>query len=283
MQKLYHPIYVRQRSDALMRAMGEQSYEEEVNALKALRATRRSKIDTYPSLSVVISTARPTDFSQILNQLTKQKLPHFELVIGIHDFTINTKHKALIRKLESRAVDVKVKSFEKHETLGSILSVLAADSSGQYISKMDDDDIYGPEHLQDLLDALLDKGADVAGRAMNYIYIEDLDLTTRKILATGISSIEEWDDWVCGGTILVKREAGESAGWFGEGKSAVDKFLLSGVKSRGGRIFRTYGNGYIYRRSLTPQTYVTHYSKYLNNSIEQRTGIWRSEEFGTDT
>lgn len=266
-----------------MRAMGEQSYEEEVKELKAIRATRRSKIETYPSLSVVMSTARPDDFLHILNQLLKQKLSNFELMIGIHDFTLNSKHRELIRKLGIRAVDVQVEKFERHETLGSILSVLATDSSGQYISKMDDDDIYGPEHLQDLLDALLDKGADAVGKAMNYIYIEDLDLTSRKILSAGISSVEEWDDWVCGGTILVKREAGESAGWFGEGKSAVDKFLLSGVKSRGGRIFRTYGNGYIYRRSLTPQTYVTHYSKYLNNSIEQRTGIWRSEEFGTDT
>lgn len=265
-----------------MKAMGDQSYEEEVNALKALRAIRRSNIETYPSLSVVISTARPADFSQILRQLSKQGLPYFELMIGIHDFTLNSRHKELIRKLENRNVDVKIKNFERHETLGSILSVLAADSSGQYISKMDDDDIYGPEHLQDLLDTLIDKGADVVGKAMNYIYIEDLDLTTRKVLAAGISSVEEWDDWVCGGTILVRRNAGETAGWFGEGKSAVDKFLLSGVKSHGGRIFRTYGNGYIYRRSLTPQTYITHYSKYLNNSIEQRIGIWRSEEFGTD-
>lgn len=262
--------------------MDDRSYEEEVRALRALRATRRSKVETYPSLSVVLSTARPSDFLQILNQLLKQRIPNFELMIGIHDFTLNSKHKEVIRKLETRAIDVKIKNFEKHETLGSILSILAGDSSGQYISKMDDDDIYGPEHLQDLVDTLLDKGAEVVGKAMNYIYIEDLDLTSRKVLASGISSVEEWDDWVCGGTILVNREAGESAGWFGEGKSAVDKFLLSGVKSHGGRIFRTYGNGYIYRRSLTPQTYVTHYSKYLNNSIEQRTGIWRSEEFGTD-
>lgn len=265
-----------------MRARDDQSYEEEVRTLKALRATRRSNIETYPALSVIISTARPTDFLQILNQLTRQTLPAFELMIGIHDFTLNSKHKALIRKLETRNVAVNIKDFARHETLGTILSVLAVTSDGQYISKMDDDDIYGPEHLQDLLDTLLDKGADVAGRAMNYIYIEDLDLTTRKVLATGISSIEEWDDWVCGGTILVRRDVGEAAGWFGEGKSAVDKFLLSGVKTQGGRIFRTYGNGYIYRRSLTPQTYVTHYSKYLNNSIEQRTGIWRSKEFGTD-
>lgn len=265
-----------------MKAMDDQSYEEEVKALRELRAFRRSKVGTYPSLSVVLSTARPTDFLQILNQQLKQSLPNFELMIGVHDFALNSKHKALIKKLTTRDVDVKIKNFGKHENLGSILSVLAEDSSGQYISKMDDDDIYGPEHLQDLMDTLLDKGAEVVGKAMNYIYIEDLDLTSRKVLASGISSVEQWDDWVCGGTILVSREAGESAGWFGDGKSAVDKFLLSGVKSHGGRIFRTFGNGYIYRRSLTPQTYITHYSKYLNNSSEQRTGIWRSAEFGTD-
>lgn len=265
-----------------MRVLGGLTYEEEVENLRTLRLARRSKIETYPALSVVISTARPNDFTQILKQVARQRLAKFQLVIGIHDFTLSHAHKLLIKKLENRGIEVKIEFFKKHETLGTILSALAANSSGRFVSKMDDDDIYGPDHLQDLFDTLLDTGAEVVGRAMNYIYIEDLDLTARKILPTGISSVEEWDDWVCGGTILIKRDIAEASGWFGEGKSAVDKFLLTGVKSNGGRIFRTYGNGYIYRRSVTQQTYITNYSKYLNNSIEQRTGLWRSEEFGTE-
>ena len=97
----------------------------------------------------------------------------------------------------------------------------------------------------------------------------------------GISMTNVWTDWVCGGTILAKRQSAEAAGWFGNGKRAVDTFILQGIKTNGGTIWRTYGAGYIYRRSVDGQTYVTNYSKYLRANVEQQLGIWAHEEFGT--
>jgi glycosyltransferase involved in cell wall biosynthesis len=257
------------------------SFAQELDLASNLRKTRRSQISQYPSVSVVIATVRPNDLENILNQILKQTLPKFEVLLGLHDIELNTKHKVLIKKLGARKVKVSHQKFAKSSTLGEILSTLCESATGEYISKIDDDDYYGPEHLRDLVDTALDTKAEVVGRAMNYVYLEPLSLTVRRYSPNGIQAVELWSEWVCGGTILVKRDAAKAAGFFGKGTTAVDKYLLSHVTENGGKIYRTFGAGYIYRRSFTAHTYVTNYSKYLNNANEQRVGIWPDPVFGT--
>ena len=257
------------------------SFAQELAEISRVRAARRAKVQEYPTLSVVIATARSHDLENILKQMLKQSLPKFEIIIGLHNIDLNSSHKILITKLKARKVTVASIKFAKSATLGEILSALCEKSSGEYISKIDDDDYYGPEHLRDLLDTALDTGAEVVGRAMNYVYLEPLSLSVRRFSPNGIQQVELWSDWVCGGTILVKRADAKAAGWFGNGTTAVDKYLLSHVSANGGKIYRTFGAGYIYRRSFTAHTYVTNYSKYLNNANEQRVGIWPDPIFGT--
>lgn len=257
------------------------SFAKELAEISQIRAERRNLVQEYPSVSVVIATLRPADLENILSQLLKQTLPKFELLLGLHDIDLNLKHRALIKKLKARKVLVSHYKFKKSATLGEILSALCEKSTGEYISKIDDDDYYGPEHLRDLVDTALDTKAEVVGRAMNYVYLEPLSISVRRFSPTGIQAVELWSDWVCGGTILVKRDAAKVAGWFGKGTTAVDRYLLSHVTENGGKIYRTFGAGYIYRRTFTFHTYVTNYSKYLNNANEQRVGVWPDPIFGT--
>ena len=256
------------------------SFSQEIQAIEALRKSRRSKIKKYPTVSVLLSTLRPDDLSNLLDQLLAQTLATFDLVLGLHTIELSASHKRQIAALSRRKVKVSVQKFTQDQTLGTILSTLASQSQGEYIAKMDDDDYSGPEHLRDLLDAALDTGADVVGRAMNYVYLEPLQLTVRRFAPHGTQAVELWSDWVCGGTILARRDVAEAAGWFGDGNTAVDRFMLSGVTNNGGKIWRTFGAGYIYRRTFTFHTYVTHYSKYLNGANEQVVGIWDHPIFG---
>ena len=258
------------------------SFSQEIQALESIRQSRRVDASHLPTVSVVVSTLRGNDLSNLLQQLRNQTLPSFELMLGLHNLELTAEHKKLIAQLQKRKVKVVTKKFNSDFTLGSILSQLSELSHGQYIAKMDDDDYYGPEHLYDLVDAAIATGADVVGRAMNYVYLEPLGITVRRFSKSGIQEVELWSDWVCGGTILVKREKAEAAGWFGEGFTAVDRFLLSGVTNAGGRIWRTFGAGYIYRRTFTFHTYVTNYSKYLNGANQQVVGVWPHAIFGSE-
>ena len=257
------------------------SFAQELTEISKIRNARRSKIKQYPKVSVIISTLRPLDLENILQQMHAQTLRNFEILLGLHDIELNARHKTLIKKLAAKKVKVTFQNFPKTATLGQILTELCKKSTGDFISKVDDDDYYGPEHLKDLLDAAIETNADVVGRAMNYVYLEPLSITVRRFAPHGTQAVELWSDWVCGGTILVKRKIAEAVGWFGMGTTAVDRYLLSGVLERGGKIWRTFGAGYIYRRSFTFHTYITNYSKYLNNANEQRVGIWSDAIFGT--
>ena len=256
------------------------SFSQEIQAIEALRKSRRSKIKKYPTVSVLLSSLREKDLSNLLDQLLAQTLATFDLVLGLHTIELSASHKRQIAALNRRKVKVSVQEFTKDQTLGMILSNLASQSSGEYIAKMDDDDYYGPEHLRDLVDAALDTNAEVVGRAMNYVYLEPLQLTVRRFAPHGTQAVELWSDWVCGGTILAQRDVAEAAGWFGDGNTAVDRFMLSGITNNGGKIWRTFGAGYIYRRTFTFHTYVTNYSKYLNGANEQVVGIWDHPIFG---
>jgi hypothetical protein len=256
------------------------TFSQEIASIETLRKNRRSKIKKYPTLSVLVSTIRSDDLTSLLSQLMNQSLPTFEVRLGLHGIELSANHKKQISALNRRKVKTVVQKFEADNTLGTILSSLASGSNSEFIAKMDDDDFYGPEHLRDLLDAAIDTGADVVGRAMNYIYLEPLDVTLRKFGRGSMQTVEHFSDWICGGTILAKRTSAQAAGWFGDGKSAVDHYLLSGVTNNGGKIWRTYGAGYIYRRGFTPHTYVTNYSKYLNNVSEKVVGLWPHQIFG---
>ena len=254
----------------------------ELENLANLRNSRRALIFKYPSLTVLLSTARPNDLAAILPQIGQQSLPSFSLFIGLHGFTLTPEHKRQIKNLEVRGVAVTTQGFSKDQTLGQVLTAMAEATTTEFIAKMDDDDIYGPEHLRDLFDALIANKAQASGKAMNYIYLEGIDITVRRMNRSGMSAVELWSDWVCGGTILANRKTAESVGFFGSGKSAVDKFLLTGIRSNGGKIWRTFGTGYIYKRNITAHTYVTNYSKYLIGGLDQWVGILKHPEFGTD-
>ena len=260
--------------------MSRVSLSDELSTLRSIRQKNRKSHSKTNSVAVVMATRRPDDLGNALTYLRDQTLPSFELYLGLHGFNLNTSLKNEITKLRNRKIKVFVHHFDATNTLGEVLTALAQETTSRYISKMDDDDIYGSEHLHDLLDCIVAHECEVVGKAMNYIYLEPLDLTVRRANSSGVSAFELFSDWVCGGTIMVERSAGEKAGWFGSGKSAVDTFLLQNVSKSGGKIWRTFGTGYIYRRRQSDHTYGTNFAKYLNGSSEQWVGIPQIEEFG---
>ena len=260
--------------------MARLTFSEEMERVNQARSTRRSANYKYGKVAVVLASNRPNDLMDVFKDIERQTLPTFELLLGCHGFIPSTQLKRALDRLKRRKISVREFIYEPSMTLGSMLTDLAGKTQAEFIAKMDDDDIYGPEHLRDLLDVITEKGCDVVGRAMNYIYLEPIDLTVRRFAGVGVSDVELFSDWICGGTILVKRSAGEKADWFGSGTTAVDTHLLSKVTTNGGKIYRTFGAGYIYRRRSGNHTYATNYGKYLNGIEEQWVGLVKGPEFG---
>jgi hypothetical protein len=128
--------------------------------------------------------------------------------------------------------------------LGEVLTVASSLASGELITKIDDDDFYGPEHVWDLVTARMFSGAQLVGKALDNIYLAGEDVTVFR----PTYAAEKYAKFVAGGTMLISQaDLREVGGWRPVPKS-VDLALIERVTEYGGLIYRTHGQGYIYVR-----------------------------------
>lgn len=95
-----------------------------------------------------------------------------------------------------------VEKFGGDTDLGSMLHLLAERADGRYVSKWDDDDIYGPDHLLDLVLAHDYSNADLVGKGAEFVHLEASDVTIRRF-AIGA---ERPAVTLAGGTLLLERD-----------------------------------------------------------------------------
>lgn len=231
-------------------------------------------LGSEPAVSIVLSSKRVTDLSSILEQILNFEYSNFKLNLALHEISPGRGEERLIKKLKNEGKIERVATFSNEFNLGMILSDLASKSSGELVAKIDDDDFYEKFYLTNLVRDMKAQNVDVIGKALNYIYLASIESTILRVNELSVSNPFQRDEWVCGGTILVKRDIGAKAGWFGQVPSGVDRFLLSGVKNQGGVIYRTHGYGYIYTRNNLEHTYNTSNNKYLEGQSALMGGIY---------
>lgn len=126
-------------------------------------------------VSLILPTVRPDKLQNIIQNVSTQQGVDIELVLGTHGFALTKEQqKQLTEGLPG--VTVKVLELPQHLTLGECLNTLIDQASGQIISKMDDDDIYGPYYLQDQINFLKLSHADVVGKHTRMMHIKSEDL-----------------------------------------------------------------------------------------------------------
>jgi hypothetical protein len=128
-----------------------------------------------PSISVLVSSNRPTQVEHVLRMFAAQRGVDAELLLLGHGFEIPDSASDL-------AGDLGIANFRtlhapSHASLGSCLNQLVAAADGDLVAKMDDDDLYGPHYLHDQLNALDYSGADVVGKQAHHMYLEAQGLT----------------------------------------------------------------------------------------------------------
>ena len=128
-------------------------------------------------------------------------------------------------------------------TLGDALNAGTDAASGELITKMDDDDWYGPEHLWDLVSAAEYSGAELVARGG-----VRLPRAARPHDSALRGQGRELEPYRRGGTLTISRRNLEALGGWRPLAHGVDTALVADVERAGGRVFRTHGFGYIYRR-----------------------------------
>ncbi|WP_152476890.1 glycosyltransferase [Nocardiopsis salina] len=211
----------------------------------ALGAEAGVHAEMEDEVSVLLVTRRPEMLGFALRQVARQRSVRMELVVVLHGF--DRDHPAARRELEwfrSCGHALTVVEAPTLLPLGSLLNRAVHRAHGTVLAKMDDDDWYGPDHLADLLLARRYSGADVVGNAAEFVYLQELDLTIRRIQ----QDHERVSAHVGGGTLLFDRRIWEEVGGFRPLSCGEDSALLGAVVRAGGRVYRTHGCNYVLRR-----------------------------------
>ncbi len=201
------------------------------------RARRRGQGE-LPTVSVLLATRRPGFLPYALDSVARQTYPNLELVLALHgeDF----------RNSEPQVAEfphpVKILRIPASEPLGCALRAATEASGGALLSKMDDDDVYGADHLWDLVLAREYSEAQLVGKSHEFVYLAGSDQTVN---ARG-ESIERYRmSNLDGGALLISRQdLAHAGGWRPEPRH-VDFALWKDVAKAGGRLYSAHGAGFM--------------------------------------
>lgn len=152
------------------------------------------------SVSVLLPTIRPQNLERVFRALAGQRSVEPELVLLTHGFRLSPDRLA---ELANRfgVGNVVLLEAPREVSLGECLNRCVAASSGQVLTKMDDDDHYGPNYLSDQLHALSYSGADLVGKQAHYMHLE----TSNAAILRFAAREHRFTDFVMGPTIMGRR------------------------------------------------------------------------------
>lgn len=254
------------------------SFASESASVAARRQAWAPAVEGVP-VSALLCSNRPDRLPVALEQLAAMTHRPLQVVVVTHGFHADLVPEGTRTLLRDSGVDLVVVEAPATAVFGEALSIGARHADGDVVTKVDDDDIYGPDHVTDLLVARKHSGAVLVGKALQYVYVEEIDTTIRQDGQSSVSTPETFSTWVCGGTLALDRVTGHTLGWFDAVPSAVDRNIQDKVLAAGGRIYRTHGLGYAYVRHTQGHTYGTSWAKYLRGALEQRPGMWPGPDF----
>jgi hypothetical protein len=249
------------------------SVQERRHALRQYGPT--SVFDGWPSVTVLLCTNRPDHLDRAMAQIAGLRYPGLQVVIGAHGPAVDAAR--VWEMAQDVPHQVSVVAIDGGCTLGEALQACSDRADGDLITKMDDDDVYGPEHVWDLVLARQYSGATVVGKALDWIHVESEDATVfRPVFAA-----EKYADFVAGGTIMISRADLMSVGGWRPVPKSVDRALLDRVMAAGGLVYRTHGLGYVYVRHSAGHTATVADGHFMKRIADRRTGLIAHEAFGT--
>jgi hypothetical protein len=233
------------------------------HGLRSRAGVAAEPVAAPPKVSVVMSSMRPYLLASALDQIARQRRVEVEVLLGLHG--VPAEHEAVRRAVREFDLPITVVEAGAEIPFGEVLNRAASRASGDHITKWDDDDWYGPEHLADLLLARSHTGADIVGTTAEFFYLEPLNATIRRTDYTS----EIWSEHVAGGTILLDLARFQELGGFPALRGGVDAAFLKAAHAAEARIYRTHGLGYMLRRSVstehTWQLSLAHFLRVASN------------------
>ena len=221
---------------------------------------------TVPRVSILLATNRPHRLGWAIANVRRQNYPGLELVLAPHGGGFDGE--ILHRVTDGLNMPRTVVPVAGDHPLGTVLNAAARAATGTLLTKMDDDDLYGPDHVRDLVLAHEYSGAQLVGKEIEFIYLAKANRTIRQWPATR----ETFCRHVAGGTLLISRDDLDHIGGWRRVRRAVDKALIEDVHRAGATVYRTHSTGYVYVRHGHEHTWDVTEQRLLGEAVMEVPG-----------
>ena len=184
--------------------------------------TKRQGREEFPLVSILPASKRPSFLPWALANVARQTSPGVDLILAMHGVGF--------AEVEWRVAELphpaKVLRSPASEPLGAVLDAAAEASTGMLLTKMDDD-VYGADHLWDLVLAREYSGAQLVGKWLEFVYLAASDRTLRWFNGGG----ERYQtSALAGGTLLIARDGLDRCGGWQKVPGGVDAALTEDVR-----------------------------------------------------
>lgn len=227
-----------------------------------------------PSVSVLLVTKRLEHVGTVLNAIEAQTYPNLEIVLCLHGVELSPQLRA---RVANSTRPVETITLPAGYGFGEAIGETTARARGSLVTKFDDDDTYGPEHVWDLVLARHFSGATLVGKSAEFVYLQALNTTVRR----DAGAPEAYAKVVAGGTMLMSRGDLEEVGGWRPVPRSIDRGLIDRIRRAGGLIYRTHPLGYVYHRHSAGHTWDPGLEYFLRGAGMQWSGLPRHAEFGT--
>lgn len=231
------------------RIWAENTYAHRAEAVVASVLPERVRPVALPSVSALVSSIRPHQLEHVFATVGSQVSVDLELVLLTHGFEGDgTRLQALAEQYGVQRYQVL--SAPRGMTLGECLNLCVNAATGDVLTKMDDDDFYGPNYLVDLLYALEFSKAEVVGKLAHYMYF-----ASNKATVLRMPQMEHtFTRTVMGPTITARREVFQ-AHPFEPLNRGEDTAFLKAVTTAGGSIYSADRFNFCQMRSAQGHTW----------------------------
>ena len=228
----------------------------------------------WPSVAVVLITHRDTYIDHAVRQLARLDYPRLQFVIGRHGDAFEP---ARLDPLRATGHEVTVVDIDRSAPFGDAMQIASARATATLIAKVDDDDHYASTHIWDLVIARMHSGAQLIGKALDWVHLEGEQTTVFR----PTYAAERYATFIAGGTMLISAsDLGAVGGWASVPKS-VDRALIDRVQAHGGLIYRTHGLGYVYVRHAGEHTAQVREEHFLTKTSATYPGLLAHTALGT--
>lgn len=124
-----------------------------------------------PRIACLLVTMRPDLLPACVERFRRDRYPNKELVVVVNDEHADV---ASLRRTLG-ADDISIHAAARNRSLGACLNFAASRTDAPYWTKMDDDDMYGPGYLTDVMRYQLAGDFDMFGKPPMFNYLQSSD------------------------------------------------------------------------------------------------------------